>query len=66
MVTGVTFVGFFFRDGRQQKDGSLEIGRARTVRQRNFFVIVGPIGRRGNAAFVRQLQGFDATDNLDH
>jgi hypothetical protein len=66
VVSRVTILGFFLGDSRQQKDGTLERGRARTVGHENILVVVGPVGRGGNGLLIRQLQGLDTADNFVH
>jgi hypothetical protein len=66
VVSRVTILGFFLGDSGQQKDGTLERGRARTVGHENILVVVGPVGGGGNGLLIRQLQGLDAADNLIH
>jgi hypothetical protein len=66
VVSRVALLGFILGNSRQQKDGTLELGRASTVRHENILVIVWPIGWGGNGLPIRKLQGLDAADDLVH
>lgn len=66
MVVRVTLRGFIGGYSGQQKDGSLELGRVCAIRHEHFGVVVGPVGRCGDALFVGQLERLDAAHNLVH
>jgi len=58
-------VRLFLGDRRQQEDRALEGGRA-AIARRDVGVVVGPVGRRGDRLFIRELQSRDAAHNLIH
>ena len=66
MIAWVGFIGFFFGNSREQKDGTFKVTRATAIGHDNVGMVVGPIGRRRNGFLVGQLQRLDTTHNLVH